>query len=211
MLSCFKWRWRSPYNPWWNLSLRDLEGGISDKSCFQCPPGQYCGQDGLSKPSGLCTEGYICLHGSKSPTPQNSSTGHLCPMGGFCQPGALTGRWLKESFELASIGQNNLFKLHVICFSWTMWKGKSWIVRGSCGSIRVLTVSTWQILRFRRVGFSHRTMPCGPLLHIECNSSSSWYLFHYYHYSDKFILKPICSFCIYLLRVVSVHYQSYSF
>ena len=73
------------------LFYRGNPGGISENDCQECPPGYYCGENGLSEASGQCAERFICTGGAKSPTPQNSTSGHRCPEGGFCQSGALSG------------------------------------------------------------------------------------------------------------------------
>ena len=42
--------------------------------------------------TGKCKQGYICLTGSSSPTPNDGITGYLCPKGSYCLSGALSER-----------------------------------------------------------------------------------------------------------------------
>ena len=46
-----------------------------------CPPGQFCGFEGLSVPSGNCTAGHYCPQGSTLENQQLCSSGHFCPEG----------------------------------------------------------------------------------------------------------------------------------
>ena len=66
-------------------------------SCLPCPPGQYCEGDGNTHPTGNCSEGYYCISGSHTPTPNPYSNitldnGNLCEdtsvIGGRCYPGS---------------------------------------------------------------------------------------------------------------------------
>lgn len=53
-------------------------GAASIDMCQLCVPGQYCGEPGLSSPSGPCSPGYYCAQGSHTPTPQNyNNSGNL--------------------------------------------------------------------------------------------------------------------------------------
>ena len=83
-----------------NKNFRNDSGGASIADCWACPAGYYCDQPGLSEPTGLCSERYLCIKGSTSPTPTNSSTGYKCPMGGFCPPGALSGKMKSEIIQI---------------------------------------------------------------------------------------------------------------
>ncbi|RUS80256.1 hypothetical protein EGW08_011985, partial [Elysia chlorotica] len=74
-----------------NLTLR-----ISSSDCLSCTGGQYCGQDGLSSPSGLCEAGFYCSGGSSVAMPSGAggdqcSPGYYCPEGSSqpieCDPG----------------------------------------------------------------------------------------------------------------------------
>ncbi|CDW74865.1 cast multi-domain protein [Stylonychia lemnae] len=57
-------------------------------SCQTCPPGQYCSQQGISSPDGLCDPGYYCKGGAKVPNPTDGNTGDVCQKGGFCEYGS---------------------------------------------------------------------------------------------------------------------------
>ncbi len=59
-----------------------------DISCTPCPEGWYCGEEGLTTPSGLCAPGYVCLGGADTPTPMDGVTGNICPPGTFCPEGS---------------------------------------------------------------------------------------------------------------------------
>lgn len=84
---------------------RTLGQGVKD--CLLCPPGQYCGQEGQSQPTGLCSPGYYCVRGAIASKPHpvyNSSyasdeyaecpyqpfngTGGICPVGTYCPRGS---------------------------------------------------------------------------------------------------------------------------
>lgn len=56
--------------------------GLENESqCAQCPAGLFCGETGLSEPSGICRGGYYCEAG------EINSTGRgRCPTGFFCPP-----------------------------------------------------------------------------------------------------------------------------
>ena len=47
---------------------------------ISCTPGMYCGEPGLSGPSGPCLAGYYCNGSDISPTPDNK----ICPKGHYC-------------------------------------------------------------------------------------------------------------------------------
>ncbi|GFS22362.1 fibrillin-1-like [Elysia marginata] len=75
-------------------SYRNLTRGVSQEDCFACPPGFYCGGEGLSLPTDECDQGYFCVVGAWSAQPSeydNFTVGDcLCPSnvtGGQCQPG----------------------------------------------------------------------------------------------------------------------------
>lgn len=46
----------------YSLYLTDIFG------CQACPPGHFCGTDGLSHPSGLCQAGFYCVGGDTKAT-----------------------------------------------------------------------------------------------------------------------------------------------
>lgn len=56
--------------------------------CTPCPGGMYCGQEGLSEPSGLCHGGYFCKQGAALPNPTDDVTGSICEEGGYCPVGS---------------------------------------------------------------------------------------------------------------------------
>lgn len=56
--------------------------------CTPCPSGQYCGQEGLSSPSGFCDGGFYCLSGASVAAPIDGVTGNICPKGAYCPVGS---------------------------------------------------------------------------------------------------------------------------
>ena len=46
--------------------------------CIDCDLGMYCGEDGLSEPSGECEGGYYCTGAASSAAPRNDSVSTLC-------------------------------------------------------------------------------------------------------------------------------------
>ncbi|XP_010794964.1 zonadhesin-like [Notothenia coriiceps] len=62
--------------------------GLSNKSgCALCPPGRYCSSSGLAAPTGVCSPGYLCIHGSVSAQPEEGPTGGRCSPGSYCPQG----------------------------------------------------------------------------------------------------------------------------
>ncbi|KYO38996.1 hypothetical protein Y1Q_0022586 [Alligator mississippiensis] len=65
--------------------------GVSQaERCQQCPAGMFCGEWGLSSPSGPCWPGFFCTAGASVPNPNgvtNTSSGGPCPPGHFCPAG----------------------------------------------------------------------------------------------------------------------------
>ena len=59
---------------------------------YECPPGKYCGGEGLEEPTGDCAPGYFCTRAAASPMPTDgaASTGDICPFGHYCPSGAYT-------------------------------------------------------------------------------------------------------------------------
>ncbi|XP_062816991.1 zonadhesin isoform X2 [Anolis carolinensis] len=58
--------------------------------CQLCPAGMFCGEWGLSSPSGPCLPGFFCSSGSSVPNPDgaiNTNAGGPCPPGHFCPAG----------------------------------------------------------------------------------------------------------------------------
>ncbi len=58
-------------------------GSVSSAACLSCTAGSYCGQNGLTAPSGLCDVGYYCSGGDTSPRPSSKrcAAGQKCPQG----------------------------------------------------------------------------------------------------------------------------------
>ncbi|KAA0701966.1 hypothetical protein E1301_Tti007791 [Triplophysa tibetana] len=69
----------------------DSVGLLSAEQCLVCPMGNYCGSDGLSKPSGPCAPGFLCFIQATVPNPIDNSTGTLCPPGAHCLLGLRAG------------------------------------------------------------------------------------------------------------------------
>ncbi|XP_040546472.1 zonadhesin-like isoform X6 [Gallus gallus] len=70
------------FNPSYGLSQAER--------CQKCPAGMFCGDWGLSSPSGPCWPGFFCTAGASVPNPDgatNTSTGGPCPPGHFCPAG----------------------------------------------------------------------------------------------------------------------------
>ncbi|EDV25654.1 uncharacterized protein TRIADDRAFT_55968 [Trichoplax adhaerens] len=55
--------------------------------CFNCTAGKYCGEDGLTKPSGDCYGGFFCTSGASTPSPTDGITGNKCSAGHYCPNG----------------------------------------------------------------------------------------------------------------------------
>eukprot|EP00163_Fabomonas_tropica_P011852 TRINITY_DN227_c0_g2_i1.p1 TRINITY_DN227_c0_g2~~TRINITY_DN227_c0_g2_i1.p1 ORF type:complete len:7500 (+),score=2428.07 TRINITY_DN227_c0_g2_i1:177-22676(+) len=84
-----------------------------------CPPGQYCGSDTLSAPSGPCAPGYYCVGNATVASPPNDVTGGICPPGFYCPNGtdanlpscpkgtfnANPGMWSIDNCTLCTPGQ----------------------------------------------------------------------------------------------------------
>ena len=49
-----------------------------------CPAGSYC----INGKEYTCYAGYLCISGSKTPTPTDGSTGEACERGHYCEEGA---------------------------------------------------------------------------------------------------------------------------
>ena len=65
---------------------------LSQRSqCFACPPGMYCGSEGIDEPTGYCKAGFICAGGDVVPAPATSRDlqgSGPCPRGNFCPEGS---------------------------------------------------------------------------------------------------------------------------
>lgn len=62
-------------------------GAAAEAECLSCPPGNYCSASGLAAPSGVCSSGFYCEGGNKSPSPATAvcAIGHYCPAGSVQQ------------------------------------------------------------------------------------------------------------------------------
>lgn len=67
------------------------------KCWFSSTGGSYCDRDGLSSPTGVCSDGYYCSGGAVNATPSgvggnNCQAGYFCPEGSVnptpCTPGS---------------------------------------------------------------------------------------------------------------------------
>jgi hypothetical protein len=59
------------------------------EDCADCTPGMYCATSGLTAPTGLCSQGFYCILGAKTPTSSDDvNTGGVCPAGGYCPVGS---------------------------------------------------------------------------------------------------------------------------
>lgn len=67
------------YNPYERLA--------EDTECRKCDAGMFCGDRGLSVPTGQCSAGFWCIGGALSPAPEDGQTGKRCPEGKFCPTG----------------------------------------------------------------------------------------------------------------------------
>ncbi|XP_041098352.1 SCO-spondin [Polyodon spathula] len=69
-------------------SVSGAAGLQSELGCSPCPPGFHCNRTGLTAPTGPCTAGYYCSHGSKESSPVNQTFGDVCPRGHYCPEGS---------------------------------------------------------------------------------------------------------------------------
>eukprot|EP00466_Bigelowiella_natans_P015235 jgi/Bigna1/85198/estExt_fgenesh1_pg.C_20409 len=60
--------------------------------CTDCSPGYYCETTGLTAPTGICKEGFVCRTGSNSSSPlgdpSNDKDNSKCALGGYCPEGS---------------------------------------------------------------------------------------------------------------------------
>ena len=74
---------RCPVGTFSNVTHLKLES-----ECTPCNYGTYCGDEGLTSPSGECSAGFYCLRGARSRNnPTEDATGGPCPIGHFCPNG----------------------------------------------------------------------------------------------------------------------------
>lgn len=73
------------YNPVENKGL------LSD--CIDCKAGRFCdtmGIDGAIIETKKCTQGFLCISGSTTPTPMDGTKGKICDPGNYCPEGTDT-------------------------------------------------------------------------------------------------------------------------
>ncbi|OAF70388.1 hypothetical protein A3Q56_01860 [Intoshia linei] len=58
--------------------------------CTKCPATFYCGETGISVPSTLCSAGYFCKLGAKTPNPSIDANANICTVGNYCEKGTST-------------------------------------------------------------------------------------------------------------------------
>ena len=63
-------------------------GLMSKLECLDCPPGFYCGNRGLTAPSGLCSPGFYCNSRAEYADPLDGLAGDVCPEGMYCPEGS---------------------------------------------------------------------------------------------------------------------------
>ncbi|XP_058655214.1 SCO-spondin isoform X4 [Onychostoma macrolepis] len=83
-------------------TVRSSTGGSIADDCLECPPGYFCERRGLTKPSGLCSEGYYCPGGQDTSRPPE----HVCGAGHFCESGSITERPCFPGSFQPSLGQH---------------------------------------------------------------------------------------------------------
>ncbi|XP_077985306.1 uncharacterized protein LOC144439946 [Glandiceps talaboti] len=71
-----------------NGTYSDLTHLTAASDCTPCSGGYYCGQEGLSAPTGECTAGYYCTSGASISTPTDGITGDICSRGAYCPAGS---------------------------------------------------------------------------------------------------------------------------
>ena len=72
-------------------TFSNLTGLASEMDCLSCTPGMYCGDPGLTEPSGPCHQGYYCSGGARVQNPEDDITGNVCDIGQYCPEGSLVG------------------------------------------------------------------------------------------------------------------------
>ncbi|RQX68437.1 putative GCC2 and GCC3 domain protein [Toxoplasma gondii CAST] len=88
-------------------------------SCKPCVPGKYCGQAGLSRPSGDCAPGYYCLESAAVPNPTDGVTGGVCPAGWYCPAGSFAPKACPRGqyTDAAAQGECKLCPTGSACYS----------------------------------------------------------------------------------------------
>lgn len=63
----------------------DSVGLFNESQCHPCPAQYYCRDQGLTSPSDLCSPGFYCVKGARTPTPtEGSEVGNECLKGFYC-------------------------------------------------------------------------------------------------------------------------------
>ncbi|XP_042595397.1 multiple epidermal growth factor-like domains protein 6 [Cyprinus carpio] len=83
-------------------TIRNSAGGSIADDCLECPPGYFCERKGLTKPSGLCSEGYYCPGGQNTSKPPE----YVCGAGHFCESGSIIERPCFPGSFQPSLGQH---------------------------------------------------------------------------------------------------------
>ena len=66
--------------------------GLHSKGqCLNCPEEMYCGDEGLTEPTGRCSSGYYCVSRANTSQPTDGVTGDICPKGRYCPQGISIG------------------------------------------------------------------------------------------------------------------------
>ena len=84
-------------------TVRKTPGGASRNDCMPCDPGYFCSVSGLSRPSGLCKEGFFCPEEVEVKFPNPSA--HPCPSGYYCGNGTSVPKGCPPGTYQPSISQ----------------------------------------------------------------------------------------------------------
>lgn len=68
-------------------TMSNSTGLTTSGQCPACKGGYYCATSGLIEPTGQCDAGYYCDSGASTATPNDGTTGDVCPMGHYCPTG----------------------------------------------------------------------------------------------------------------------------
>ena len=107
-----------------NGTYGERSGLVALTQCTPCTAGSYCGETGLSNPSGLCDEGFFCGEGSNTPSPgdgvdriylgdtcvdqSDAEINGVCPPGHYCPEGSSSPTACPPGFESAARGLANV-------------------------------------------------------------------------------------------------------